>query len=119
MASTDRSTRAAETGEQREPGLASTDEESSQAEGEEKTAWTGHPFNVRLSFWTPWGRVYLVLVGGPERRPSDRRREDRKRHPLWTRNNVFGGIGLAVILFAAGILGLAAGQYVAFKVLGI
>jgi hypothetical protein len=32
-----------------------------------------HAFDLRRSVWTPWGRLYLVLLLGPERRSDERR----------------------------------------------
>lgn len=31
-----------------------------------------HALDLRRSFWTPWGRFYVVMLAGPERRGPDR-----------------------------------------------
>lgn len=36
-----------------------------------------HPLDFRRSVWTPFGRVYLVLLAGPERRAPQRRSLER------------------------------------------
>ncbi len=115
----------AETGEQREAVPVGADEGSAEAsagEGEAKKTeqvWAGHPFDIRLRIWTPFGPRYLVLLGGREHRPSDRRHEERKRHPLWTLYNVFVGVVFMVILLGFGNLALAAALYLYLKVVGI
>lgn len=81
-------------------------------------AWVGHPLDIRVSFWTPLGRVYLVILGGPERRAPGRRREERKRHPLLGLNNVLVVVGFAAILVGAAVLGSASGLYIARWMLG-
>ena len=130
MAHEDRTTQAveaapAETGEQREAvpvGAGEGSVEAPAGEGEATTTkqvWAGHPFDIRLRIWTPFGPRYLVLLGGREHRPSDRRREERKRHPLWTLYNVLVGTVITVILLLVGNLALAAALYLYLKVIGI
>ena len=63
--------------------------------------WTHHPVNIRFSLPLPFGRYYIRVVAGPERRSPDRRASDRsaaRRFPL-------GGL---LLFIAAGMLvGLA------------
>jgi hypothetical protein len=60
-----------------------------------------HPINLRLSIPSPFGRFYLTLVAGRERRNPERRAEERRRHPLVTLGNM-------IFLFSFGmVLGLA------------
>ncbi len=126
MAHEDKTTHAVEaapgdTGEQREAAPVGADKGSA-GEGETTTTeqvWAGHPFDVRLRIWTPFGPRYLVLLGGREHRPSDRRHEERKRHPLWTLYNVFVGTIITVVLLLIGNLALAAALYLYVKVIGI
>ena len=68
------------------------------------TAWAGgHPVNIRLSVPFFSRRFYLTVIAGQERRPAERLKADRSKHPLATRANiVFFSIcgivaGLAVI----------------------
>ena len=85
-------------------------------EGEESDrdrAWTGHPVNIRVSFWTPWDRVYLVLLGGQECRAPSRRVEERKRHALLTVHNLLVAFAFAMTLVGAAIFGSAVAMYFA------
>lgn len=49
--------------------------------------WVAHPVDIRLSLPLPFGRYYLTLVAGPERRSSDRLANDRRERPLMTFGN--------------------------------
>lgn len=52
-------------------------------------AWSkGHAVNVRLSLPSPFGRFYLVVIGGRERRSTERRAAERRQHPLVTAGNL-------------------------------
>ena len=78
----------------------------SQAAGQSR--WAGPPINLRFSIPTLLGRYYFVLAAGPERRPKDRRSEDRQRNPLRTlRNLVFIGAASVVMLYLGSMIGLA------------
>lgn len=65
----------------------------------EKNPWDNHPVDLRFSLPTPFGRFYLALVGGRERRSAARRALDRNRFPAFTLGNlilltvVFGAVG--------------------------
>jgi hypothetical protein len=83
------------------------------AEADRDRAWDGHRLNIRVSFWTPWGRVYLVQLGGPERRAPSRRLEERKRHPLFTVHNLLVMFACAMTLIGAAVFGSAVGMYFA------
>jgi hypothetical protein len=64
--------------------------------------WSGaHPVNIRITLPTPWGRIFLLLLAGSERRGPVRRRVERARHPLATFGN------LLVMLLLGGLVGLA------------
>ena len=52
-----------------------------------------YPVNIRLTVPFLPRPVFVTLIIGPERRASDRRREERKRHPLATRGNLATMIG--------------------------
>ena len=54
-----------------------------------------HPVNIRLSIPLGFGRYYLTIVGGKERRAPERRAAERLKHPLLTIGNV---IVFAVVL---------------------
>ena len=54
-----------------------------------------HPVNLRFSIPLPFGRYYVTLVAGKERRGADRLASERRKHPLLTFGNVavFFGLG--------------------------
>lgn len=71
------------------------------------------PIDLRFSVPTPWGRFYLALFGGPERRSGARRASDRRLRPLATTGNALfvGGVAAGVcllvllaLLFAGAVL---------------
>ena len=69
-----------------------------------KLKWNKHPVDIRLSIPTLFSRYYMVLLGGPERRDSERRAEEKQRHPLKTVGNFLflGGLvalGIYAIVF--------------------
>jgi hypothetical protein len=60
-----------------------------------------HPVNLRLSIPLLFGRYYLTIVAGRERRSATRRARDRRLHPMLTAGN-------AIFMFAIGsVCGLA------------
>src|SRR5688500_5785854 len=67
-----------------------------------RTGWDAErPINLRLSGPLPFGRYYLTVAAGRERRSAGRLAGERRQHPLVTLGNV-------VLLFAVGtVLGLA------------
>ncbi len=82
--------------------------------------WGQHPINIRFSIRTLLSRYYIVVLAGPERREKARRREERKRHPLFTGNNLWFTLFLIGLgIFISAVVGLALGQYIAFSLLGI
>ncbi len=53
------------------------------------TAWsTGHPVSIRVSVPSPFGRFYLTVVAGRERRSAGRLGSERLKHPLITAGNI-------------------------------
>ncbi len=94
--------------------------EETRAEDTRAKEWSRHLINIRLSIRTLLNRYYIVVLAGPERREDARRREERKRHPFFTRKNLwFIGILIAVGVYVSAIVGLGLGQYIAFTLLGI
>ncbi len=76
-------------------------------------SWGRHPVNLRFSIPLPFGRYYVTLVAGKERRSTDRLASERRKHPLLTFGNVavFFGLGcvcglalLALFQFASAYL---------------
>ena len=70
---------------------------------------TRHSINLRL---TLFGRAYLVILAGPERRNRERRVLEREKHPLSTPGNV-----AALVLLA--IVGLGLGYALRVLVFGV
>jgi hypothetical protein len=74
----------------------------------EARAWREHPVNLRL---TIFGRYYVTIVAGKERRGVDRRIAERQNHPLNTRGNTLValafsttvGLALYVLLMTLGM----------------
>ncbi len=61
-----------------------------------------HPVNIRLSIPLPFGRYYVTLVAGKERRSGERLASERNKHPLMKLGNI-------VVMAACGtICGLVA-----------
>ncbi len=54
-----------------------------------------HPVNLRFSIPLPFGRYYVTLAAGNERRGTERLASERRKHPLLTFGNVavFFGLG--------------------------
>ncbi len=47
-----------------------------------------HPVNIRLSIPLLFGRYYVTLVAGKERRSGERLASERKKHPLMKLGNI-------------------------------
>ncbi len=50
--------------------------------------WSRHPLNLRVSLPLPFGRWYMTLVAGKEKRCKGRLIEEREKHPLETIPNI-------------------------------
>ncbi len=61
-----------------------------------------HPVNIRLTIPLLFGRYYVTLVAGKERRSGERLASERKKHPLMKLGN------LAVMAACGTICGLLA-----------
>ena len=70
--------------------------------------WAHHPINLRVSLPTPFGRWYVTLVAGRERRRKERLIEDRKRHTLVTRPNLMFLLSTGIVVAAFLTLATAA-----------
>ncbi len=62
-----------------------------------------HPINIRLSIPLPFGRYYLTIVAGKERRGTERRAQDRQEHPIVRKGNVIFLLALGSVLGLAGL----------------
>jgi len=67
--------------------------------------WIAHPVDIRVSVPLPFGRYYLTLVAGPERRAAPRREDDRQRHPLSTLGNFLFFFASALAINATVLVG--------------
>ncbi len=71
-----------------------TDEQLAALDGALDANTTGrHAINFRV---TLFGLVYLVVLGGRERRTRERRMTERQRHPLHSPGNVAFLVGLTI-----------------------
>lgn len=61
--------------------------------------WENHPIDLRFSVPTPFGRFFMTVVAGRERRSAARRAIERERHPLLGRGNLLL-VALAMGIFA-------------------
>jgi hypothetical protein len=69
-------------------------------------AWTyDHPVNVRLSVPLPFGRFFLGIVAGRERRNAVRLQSERLANPLATPGNLVLLAAAVGVLILAGITG--------------
>ncbi len=72
-------------------------------------SWGRHPVNLRLSIPLPFGRYYVALVAGKERRSGERLASERRKHPLLTFGNlaVFFCLGCVCCLALLALFQLA------------
>jgi hypothetical protein len=73
-----------------------------------------HPVNLRLSIPLPFGRYYLTIVGGKERRSAERLVQEKLKHPVVRKGNI---IFLAVLGTMLGLAVFAAIEVVAVHLL--
>lgn len=79
-----------------------------------QAAWSSeHPVDVRLTIPLVFGRYYIAIVCGKERRSDQRLRVERRRHPLITAGNTafFFGLGSLVGLAALALLNMLTAFY--------
>ena len=70
---------------------------------------SGHPVNIRLSLPLLFGRFYITIVAGRERRSRERLAAEARKHPLATAGNLLFLTAFGTI---AGLAGLALIQIV-------
>ncbi len=92
-------------------GGLSAEQEAAIRNAARQDTWKEHPVDIRLSLPSPFGRLYLTLVAGRERRSTARLVVERARHPLSGLANLIAitGIGAIVALAGAAIFLLASG----------
>ncbi|MGI9500341.1 MAG: hypothetical protein ACR2P3_09895 [Geminicoccaceae bacterium] len=59
--------------------------------------WGQHPLNLRVSLPLPFGRWYVTLVAGRERRGTERLIEERSKHPLETVPNLMFLLSIGIV----------------------
>ena len=79
------------------------EQRSAIAAAADEPEWTSHPINIRLSLPAVFGRAYVTIVAGRERRDGQRRRHDRARNPLNTVGNFTFVICAAIVFYIAAI----------------
>ena len=84
-------------------GLTAEQETAIRAAARQDT-WQRHPFDIRLSLPTPFGRIYLALIAGRERRSTSRLAVERA--PL-ARGGLAGLLVIAGIIVTTGLAGAA------------
>jgi len=60
--------------------------------------WSKHPLNLRVTLSLPFGRWYVTLVAGNEKRSKERLVEERKKHPLETIPNLLFLLSVGVFM---------------------
>ena len=73
----------------------------------DENAWGRHPVNIRFSLQGLGRRYFLTVVGGEEKRSSERRAHEKHRYPLRTAANIFFFVGIAALFYLIGIVALA------------
>lgn len=68
--------------------------------------WMAHPVDIRVSMPLPFGRYYLTLVAGPERRSAERRAQERARRPVTTMGNFLFFLASALGINCLAVVGL-------------
>ncbi len=74
----------------------------------ERNPWQGHPVDIRFTLPLLFGRYYVTLVAGRERRSSSRLAAERQAHPLILMGNVMFIAGATVFSVLAGMALIAA-----------
>jgi hypothetical protein len=77
--------------------------------------WSGnHSVDLRITIPLPFGRYYVTVVAGKERRSSARLQRERKKHPLATAGNI---AALFLLGCVSGLAALYAIQFVGAAIL--
>ena len=70
-------------------------------------SWSRPPINIRFTIPLLTRRFFFTVVGGEEKRSTERRARDRNRYPLRTVANFFFALGLVALFYVVIIIGLA------------
>jgi hypothetical protein len=63
------------------------------------------PIDIRITVPFFWRRFFITFLAGPERRSTERLKEERVKHALWTVANAFIFV-FVVLLFIPTFIGL-------------
>lgn len=87
------------------------DQENAIRAAARRDPWGQHPVDIRLSVPLLFGRFYMALVAGRERRSMARLVQERGKHPLGRLGNLIalGAIAVTVGLAVLAVLLLAGG----------
>ncbi len=81
-------------------GLSLKQEDAIRAAARQDT-WKRHPVDIRLALPTPFGRLYLALVAGRERRSAARLSAEHRRYArIGAGSLVVGGVLIATVALA-------------------
>lgn len=69
-------------------------------------SWRRHPINLRLSFPLLGARYFITVVGGVEKRSTERRLRERRMFPLRTAGNILFLLGIGGAFYLAAVLGI-------------
>ncbi|OFX07572.1 MAG: hypothetical protein A2516_04870 [Alphaproteobacteria bacterium RIFOXYD12_FULL_60_8] len=71
-----------------------------------ETSWKSHPVDIRMSM--PWvgRRIFLTIVGGMERRSSDRIKHEKTARPVRTMGNILFILGIAALFYMLAVFGI-------------
>ncbi len=65
--------------------------------GTKPKPWKDHPIDIRISLPFLGTRFYCTIVAGQERRPGERRKQERQSYPLLTFGNALFTMGLTTM----------------------
>jgi hypothetical protein len=80
---------------------------------------SNHRVNIRVSVPLIFGRYYLSIVAGKERRSEQRRAAEKRKHPLNTIGNVIFLSAVGIIVGLALMTLMQAGMLIVFEKLAI
>lgn len=70
------------------------------------TTWRRHPVNIRLTIPLMGDRFFVTVVGGYEKRSSERLARERRMFPMRTAGNILFLMGVGGAFYLAAIVGM-------------
>ena len=86
-------------------GSLTTEQKTAIHHAAQRDAWQRHPVDIRLSLPSPFGLVYVTLIGGRERRSKARLALERAEFPI---RGAANAIVIASLLVTLGLAGFGA-----------